>query len=189
MSIWSILFSYKGRISRRTFWCGIAMRVLAFFICIAVVVYSGDGVPLVVAGPLILSFLLTFYVAIPIAVKRWHDRDKSGWWVFIELIPIFGFWWVIFECGFFKGTEGSNRFGPDPLLNDLTPDLIKYVTVSTDTTNTRWVATAHLVDSMGNRGPRIIYRGEDESEARIQALLFSERLQCEIIGYESASAL
>ena len=65
------------------------------------------------------------------------------------------------NSGFLKGTEGSNRFGPDPLLNDLTPDLIKYVRVSTDTTNTRWVATAHLVGSTGNREPRIIYSVSD----------------------------
>ena len=181
MSIWSILFSYKGRISRRTYWCGIAMRALAFFICIAVVFFSSDTVSFIVTGPLVLLFLLAFYVAIPITVKRWHDRDKSGWWALIELIPIFGFWWVIIECGFLKGTEGANRFGPDPLLNDLNPDLIKYVTVSTGTADNPWLATAHLVGSTGNREPRIIYGGEDESEARRQALLFSERFQCEII--------
>ncbi len=189
MSIWSIFFSYKGRISRRTYWCGIAMRTLAFFICIAVVVYSSDSVSLIVTGPLVILFLLAYYVAIPIIVKRWHDRDKSGWWVFVEFIPVIGLCWRIFECGFLKGTEGSNRFGTDPVLDRLNPDSIEYVRVSTGTANNPWLATAHLVGSTGNREPRIIYGGEDESEARRQAILFSERFQCEIIGYESASTL
>ncbi|RKU05668.1 hypothetical protein C6502_22330 [Candidatus Poribacteria bacterium] len=181
MSIWSIFFSYKGRISRRTYWCAIGMRVLVFFSCVLVLPHSSDLISFIVTVPLVLLLLLTFYVVFPIIVKRWHDMDKSGWWLFIEFIPVFGMGWRIFECGFFKGTEGSNRFGPDPSLNDLNPDLIKYVTVSPDTTNTRWIATAHLVDSVENRGPRIIYGGEDESEARRQAALFVERFQCEII--------
>ncbi len=186
MSIWSIFFSYKGRISRRTYWLTAVLRTLVIIVCVSML--FNEPVHPIVLSLVVLFGLLACYSG-PIQVKRWHDMDKSGWWELIELVPVVGIWWAIFECGFFKGTEGSNRFGPDPLLNGLNPDLIKYVTVSTDTTNTRWLATAHLIDSIGNRGPRIIYRGEDESEARIQAILFSERFQCEIIGYESASSL
>ena len=181
MSIWSILFSYKGRISRRTYWFGIAIRALAFFICIAVVFFISDSVSFIVIGALVLLFLLAFYVVIPISVKRWHDRDKSGWWVLIEFIPIIGVWWTFIECGFLKGTEGSNRFGMDPFLDRLNPDSIEYVTISTDTANNQWLVTAHYVDSTGNREPRVIYSGEDELEAKRQAVLFSERFQCEII--------
>jgi uncharacterized membrane protein YhaH (DUF805 family) len=181
MSIWSILFSYKGRISRKTYWCAVAMWNLVFWICIAVVFFSFESRSFIVTVPFALLLLLLFYVGYPMRVKRWHDRDKSGWWVLIGLIPVIGGLWMIIECGFLKGTEGSNRFGPDPLLNDLNPDLIKYVTVSTGTADNPWLATAHLVGSTGNREPRIIYGGEDESEARRQALLFSERFQCEII--------
>ena len=47
--------------------------------------------------------------------KRFHDRDKSAWWVLISLVPIVGFIWLIIECGLLQGTEGPNRFGPDPL--------------------------------------------------------------------------
>lgn len=181
MSIWSILFSYKGRISPITYKRAIAMRDLVFYISFAVVFFSIESRSFTVAVPFALLLLLLFYVGYPIRVKRWHDRDKSGWWVLIVFIPIIGLCWTIVECSFFKGTEGANRFGPDPLLNDLNPDLIKYVRVSTGTADNPWLATAHLVDSVENRGPRIIYGGEDESEARRQAALFVERFQCEII--------
>lgn len=181
MSIWSIFFSYKGRINRKTYWCAVAMWNLVFWICIAVVFFSFESRSFIVTVPFALLLLLLFYVGYPIRVKRWHDRDKSGWWELIGFIPIIGVWWLIIECGFLKGTEGSNRFGPDPLLDRLNPDSIEYVRVSTGTSNNPWLVTAHLVDSTGNREPRIIYRGEDESEARRQALLFSERFQCEII--------
>ena len=181
MSIWSILFSYKGRISPTTYRRAVAMRNLVFYISFAVAFFSIESRSFIAAVPFALLLLPLFYVGYPIRVKRWHDRDKSGWWVLIALIPIFGWCWTIVECSFLKGTEGSNRFGPDPLLNDLNPDLIKYVTVSTGTADNPWLATAHLVGSTGNREPRIIYGGEDESEARRQAVLFSERFQCEII--------
>lgn len=59
--------------------------------------------------------LVALYPAICVSIKRWHDRDKSGWWVLIGLIPIIGAIWVLIECGILKGTEGPNRFGPDPL--------------------------------------------------------------------------
>jgi uncharacterized membrane protein YhaH (DUF805 family) len=62
----------------------------------------------------ICVFLLSL-IAIIVQVKRWHDRDKSGWWVLINFIPLVGPLWTLIECGFIKGTTGENRFGPDPL--------------------------------------------------------------------------
>lgn len=182
MSIWSILFSYKGRIRRRTYWFGIAMRAMGYCICIAFFLVRSESISSIVTVPFVVLFLLAYYMGFPIIVKRWHDRDKSGWWVLIGLIPVFGGCWMIFECGFLKGTEGANRFGPDPLLDRLNPDSIEYVTVSAGIGNNQWLATAHLAGSTGNRGPRIIYSGEDELEAKRQAVLFSGRFQCEIVA-------
>ena len=56
--------------------------------------------------------LLILIPAILIYIKRWHDRDKSGWWNLILLIPIVGAIWFLVELGFLKGTPGPNRFGP-----------------------------------------------------------------------------
>ena len=50
-----------------------------------------------------------------INAKRYHDRDRSGWWLLLILIPLLGPLWLIVVLGFLKGTEGENRFGPDPL--------------------------------------------------------------------------
>ena len=62
-----------------------------------------------VGGVLILG------IATATNIKRWHDRDKSGWMVLILLIPLLGWLWSLIELGFLRGTEGENRFGPDPL--------------------------------------------------------------------------
>ena len=50
-----------------------------------------------------------------LAIKRCHDRDKSGWFVLISFIPVIGPIWLLVELGFLRGSQGENRFGPDPL--------------------------------------------------------------------------
>ena len=64
-------------------------------------------------GLLVLPFLV---MAIIVQVKRWHDLNKSGWWVLINLVPCIGGLWSLVECGFITGTRGPNQFGPDPLV-------------------------------------------------------------------------
>ena len=62
-----------------------------------------------------LILLAPALVNFAVLAKRWHDRNKSAWWAFIPLVPVIGVLWTFVECGFFKGTTGKNRFGPDPL--------------------------------------------------------------------------
>ena len=63
-----------------------------------------------------LSFLLVVATIIPslgVAVRRLHDRGKSGWWYFILLVPIIGgIVLLVWFCQ--EGESGPNRFGPDP---------------------------------------------------------------------------
>ncbi len=62
-----------------------------------------------------LFFLPLYWIGLAVTVKRSHDRDKSGWWILIALIPLIGAIWFLIEFGFLRGTPGPNRFGPDPL--------------------------------------------------------------------------
>jgi uncharacterized membrane protein YhaH (DUF805 family) len=68
-------------------------------------------------GAQVTGALFGLAVLIPgiaIAVRRLHDLDRSGWWILLWFIPIVG--WIILLIWFCtRGTEGSNRFGPDPL--------------------------------------------------------------------------
>jgi uncharacterized membrane protein YhaH (DUF805 family) len=87
----------------------------------------------------VLGTSLFFWIYLATAIKRLHDRDRSGWWIvpfffvprllfrFWDLLPdanwflpfdwaIHALWlWGIVEIFFLRGTSGSNRFGPDPL--------------------------------------------------------------------------
>ena len=59
--------------------------------------------------------LVLLIPSLAVAIKRYHDRDKSGWWILILFVPIIGLIWYVVELGFLRGTPGPNRYGPDPL--------------------------------------------------------------------------
>ncbi|MBO0662990.1 DUF805 domain-containing protein [Jiella sp. MQZ9-1] len=60
-----------------------------------------------------LWFLFTITPMIAITVRRLHDTNRSGFWMFISLIPIIGsIWFLVLMC--LNGTVGNNRFGQDP---------------------------------------------------------------------------
>ena len=115
-----LLFSFEGRINRAKYWGVTICAAIAFGIVVGIVgaIFgtSADGTPsgigMVVA---LIAFVAYFWVALAIAVKRWHDRNKTGWWILIALVPVIGGLWYLIECGFLPGTAGPNKYGADPL--------------------------------------------------------------------------
>ncbi len=60
-------------------------------------------------GPItILSAIQVFFVT----HRRLHDLNASGWWQLITFIPFGQMLMIAFI--FFKGTDGSNRYGEPP---------------------------------------------------------------------------
>ncbi|WP_371346897.1 DUF805 domain-containing protein [Ancylobacter sp. IITR112] len=51
--------------------------------------------------------------SLAVGVRRFHDMDRTGWWLLISLTGIGVF--ILFFWFMVKGTTGPNRFGPDPL--------------------------------------------------------------------------
>ncbi len=108
----SIDFSYlftsaEGRITRGQWWIGVAILFVAWLII--TILFGREGLVSFVLG------IALFVAGLMLHIKRFHDRDKSGWWVLILFIPIIGFIWAIIDLGLMEGTRGSNRYGPDPL--------------------------------------------------------------------------
>ncbi len=121
----SLLFSFQGRVNRAKFW----LVHLAMWIVTAVVfgtIFGGaamtsdpaaafESVGMVPGLVLAVVYVLMVWIGLAIGVKRWHDRNKSGWWILIALVPVIGGLWYLIECGFLPGTAGPNTYGPDPL--------------------------------------------------------------------------
>jgi len=188
MSVGEIIFSLRGRLNRKPYWIvGVMFLALTIGANLALAIVSAQMVqtalltdsPIEPAmqvatfGALAVLFVI-LYPSVAIMVKRFHDRDKSGKWVLLLLIPTLGklatdlagltgrdlslaemgidtssgtmptylealqmqiaaeirirptefavsafnfvvALWFFVTLGFFRGTSGPNRFGPDPL--------------------------------------------------------------------------
>jgi uncharacterized membrane protein YhaH (DUF805 family) len=112
MSPAQIFFSFKGRIARRIWWLYGVAALLGLYV-LGVALLRIGGMPPNPANT--LMNLLLLWPALAVSVKRWHDRNKSGWWVLVNLIPLVGWLWGLVENGFLRGTPGPNRFGDEPL--------------------------------------------------------------------------
>src|SRR5215472_135662 len=135
---WIYLFtSFNGRISRQPFWIGVAI--------LAVVEIAGQQLASRFEGDTVSTVLdLAFtYPEFALSVKRANDRNLSPWVLGLFfainvaldlftllngpidtnnetnrliLVPFAVLALVlIVELGFRRGTEGPNRYGPDPL--------------------------------------------------------------------------
>ncbi len=120
------MFSFKGRASRGRYWL---ISLLSLFISLIIILFSLLAIPTIfymsIFSPTVASIvsILLYVLLIPLwiislatTVRRFHDRNKSGWWILLSLIPIIGGLWILIECGCLKGTTGANRFGEDPLI-------------------------------------------------------------------------
>lgn len=109
----ALYFSSQGRIGRSIYWLAqiplIAVNLLLMMI--------GDSTEASGAGSAFafLIWVVVMVASIMVGIKRCHDRDKSGWWMLVSVIPFVGWLWTIVELGCLQGSAGENRFGPDPL--------------------------------------------------------------------------
>ncbi|MCL2717076.1 MAG: DUF805 domain-containing protein [Alphaproteobacteria bacterium] len=139
MTLTQKLFGIKGRLRRSQYWgYSIATGVVFFLLAWLILGIQGmRGVSLDnpddVTIALFLILLVPFaWMGICISAKRCHDRDRSGWFQMIPMIPaialfipIIGVYieaigqsicwiWLFIELGCLDGTQGENRFGPSP---------------------------------------------------------------------------
>jgi uncharacterized membrane protein YhaH (DUF805 family) len=110
-ALWRVLLSPQGRVSRRTFWL---WGVLAL-IGLGILLHALLGIARVRQNTAEhLVNLLLLWPALAVSIKRWHDRNLSGWWVLVVLVPVVGWLAALVVNGFLPGTPGPNRFGPPP---------------------------------------------------------------------------
>lgn len=126
-----------GRTNRQSFWVTSVLNYLAFLVAML----AAMGLPIVGLVIAVPVFFLALWVGFAVAVRRLHDRNKSGWWLVIIYAPVFMLTvlgavvsasdpetgsglnalglpfsiWAFVELGCLKGTSGPNRFGDDPL--------------------------------------------------------------------------
>jgi uncharacterized membrane protein YhaH (DUF805 family) len=129
-NIGSLFFSFSGRTNRAPWWIGLIVLAVVSSVVTAISiggamadlsgVDSSDQAAIGAAMgrvllPAAVIGLVMLWPSLALYTKRWHDRNKSGWWSLIGLIPVIGGLWLLIELGFLRGTAGPNSYGPDPL--------------------------------------------------------------------------
>ena len=105
----------NGRASRSEYWWfSLFLFIISFvtsfadFFLFTDLVFE-DGI-----SPIyIVAILATLIPSIAVYIRRLHDVNRSGWWMFIALTCVGIIPLLIWACS--KGTDGSNDFGDDPL--------------------------------------------------------------------------
>jgi len=108
---------FCGRARRSEYWyfelfnVGVllTLMVLDNFV-IGVYNTSGSEIGLL-SGMYIIAIIVP---SLAVTVRRLHDTDHTGWWVFINIIPIIGPL-VLLYFTVQPGQPGTNRFGINPL--------------------------------------------------------------------------
>ena len=105
---------FSGRAQRAEFWyfhlftilIGIVLRIISWLV----------KDPIIFSGYHSLGLIYTLATIIPmisVEIRRFHDIGKSGWWIFISLIPLVGPIWAIVLM-MFDSQPGANKYGPNP---------------------------------------------------------------------------
>jgi uncharacterized membrane protein YhaH (DUF805 family) len=81
-----ILFSFKGRVNRQRFWLYIIAVSLVDFLLRPYVVTVRE-IDIALDWIIYIAYGMIFgWIVFALHIKRWHDRDKSGWWVIPQLL-------------------------------------------------------------------------------------------------------
>lgn len=108
------LFSMEGRLNRaRYFWTTTALTVALLIIAFSVIGASGAGEE-ATGGIIIILYIGYLVLAAFQVVKRFHDLDRPGSHYWLLLIPLYNLYLGVVLL-FKRGTEGDNKYGPDPL--------------------------------------------------------------------------
>lgn len=118
MGILSLLFSFNGRVNRAQYWLGGVGAGVGIVVLICLLMIVGGPA----AGPskeqqlahffgtfvfaLVPAILVMSWIGYALAWKRFHDRGKSGTWVFLPMLPSFMM---------MSGVVGAAMTGADPV--------------------------------------------------------------------------
>lgn len=98
--------NFNGRARRKEYWYfHLFSFLLLWLILVIVILIFGEK-----TGT-IIYYLYYFLLLIPnlaLFVRRMHDVDKSGWYIFFPFYNIY--------LLFIEGTKGENKYGADPKM-------------------------------------------------------------------------
>jgi len=114
LEVWKKYAVFAGRARRKEYWYFALFNILASILLAVIDGVTGNVSP--EAGMGLLSGLYTLAAIIPafaLTVRRLHDTNHSGWWLFILLLPFIGA--IVFLVFMVRDSQqAENQYGPNP---------------------------------------------------------------------------
>jgi uncharacterized membrane protein YhaH (DUF805 family) len=111
--------NFSGRARRKEFWMWYLFYVIVLIVAMILdgVLGTGFEIGYGVTSPYgwiyLIAALAHVIPGLAVSVRRLHDVGKSGWFMFISLIPIIGgIWLLVLMCT--DGDSSENAYGPSP---------------------------------------------------------------------------
>ena len=108
---------FSGRARRTEYWMFALFNVI--FAIVALVLDNLLGTASEELGYGLFYGLFSLAIMLPglaVTVRRLHDVGKSGWWIFISLIPLIGGIWLL-VLTVTDSQPGANEYGPNPKMS------------------------------------------------------------------------
>ena len=120
---WRHAFDYQGRSPRREYWLFWGQFILGMVLIgaltglISDLTGSAGKEPGLEMIPFWIFVAASLVVGLSTTIRRFHDQDKSGLYIFVYFIPFVG--GIIFlVLMLMPGTDDLNSWGEDPRLGE-----------------------------------------------------------------------
>ncbi len=117
---------FSGRARRKEYWNFVLVSILFSIVCLFlydfVTPYLSSEIITVVDYAFGLLFLFYLLVHFSVAVRRLHDTRKGGFYFFVFLVPIIGYF-LLFSYLVTDSSSGSNRFGFNPKVKNYNSEI------------------------------------------------------------------
>lgn len=116
MNYYSICLSkfadFSGRARRREYWTFVLVNCLIALLLLILGLAFGEDSP--ASNIMVTIFYLIMLVPnLSVSVRRLHDIGKSGWYMFLSLIPLIG-GLILLIWSLMDSEPGENQYGKNP---------------------------------------------------------------------------
>ncbi len=114
ITCWKKYVDFSGRARRREYWWFYLINSIIASILAMIAVFTSRETNISPFYWVAVLFSLAIILpSLAVQIRRLHDVGKSGWWIFISLVPFIGGLWLLVLM-LSDSQAGTNQYGPNP---------------------------------------------------------------------------
>jgi uncharacterized membrane protein YhaH (DUF805 family) len=125
MAAWNNFGDFSGRATRMEYWLyrleiTVVGVIIAGFYSLMPRTTETGSLPqtdpllgIIILGVLAILSILLIIVDLGVTIRRLHDTGRSGWWIFLRVIPYIGSF-IVFIFTVLDSEAAENKYGPSP---------------------------------------------------------------------------